>query len=91
MDKPKVYSYNGKIYSEAYYTDDTTLYDGDLSDLLYELSKKHPDIYREETITARYIGDEYYGTDEDKSDEEVIEDILFQGYDEVIDLKEVKE
>ena len=86
----KVYSYNGKLYSNDYYSN-LDKYEGSLDDLLYELSRKHPDIYREETITARYIDDEYFGTDEDKSDEEVIENILFQGYDEVIDLKEVKE
>ena len=89
MDKPRVFSYNGKIYSEAYYTDDTKHYDGDLSDLLYAIEKDNPNIYREETITVRYVGDEYFGTDEDKADEEVIDDILFQGFE--LDLEEVTE
>ena len=79
----KVYRYKGKIYSEAYYTDETRHYDGDLSDLLYVLSRDHPNIYREETMTIRYVGDEYYGTDEDTSNEDVIENLIWQGYEEI--------
>jgi len=88
MSKPRTFIYNGKIYSEAYYTDDTKHYDGDLSDLLYAIEKDNPNIYKEETVTVRYVGDEYFGTDEDKSDEEVIDDIIWQGYEVIEEVSE---
>ena len=87
----RVFRYNGKIYSDAYYTDDTKHYDGDLSDLLFAISKDNSNIYRESTITIRYVGDEYFGTDEDKSDEETLDELFDNGYNEDIDLEEVVE
>lgn len=89
---PKVYRYNGKLYSDKWFDDDgQEKYDGDLNDLLWELEKDAPNIYRTSTLTLRYIGDDFYGDEEDKSDEETIDDIIDYGYGDRIDLEEVTE
>ena len=84
----KVFKYNGKLYSDDYYLNNNK-YTGSLDDLLYEISKENKSIYHEETLTIRYVGDEYYGTEENKSDEETLEDIIFYGYDDSLDLEEI--
>jgi len=84
----KVYEYEGKLYSEDYWTDAEKDYAGDLSDLLYLLSKDHPEIYREEKLTFRYIDNECFGTDEEKTDADTIENIIWQGYEEISEVKE---
>lgn len=72
----KAYKYNGRLYSNS----ESELCAGGLDDLLYALAREHTEIYDEVTITVRYVGHDYFGTDEEKSDEETIESIMEDGY-----------
>lgn len=77
----KRYKYNGKIYCDEKLDIDN--YGGDLRNLLDDIEKEKPQIYNESTITIRFIGGEYYASDDEKSDEETLDEIVECGYEEV--------
>ena len=86
----RVFRYKGKLYSDDWYKEPSK-YDGDLEELLSELSEDHPNIYHENTVVLRYIGDEYSGTTDEKSEEETVDEIIDNGYDEGIGLEAVND
>ena len=89
----KVYKYKGKLYCDVktYLKDKEYKYDGDFSDLLLAIEEEDSSIYSESTTTIRYIGGDYFGTDDDKSEEETIDEIIDQGYGDDIELEKVEE
>ena len=77
----KKYKYKDKIYCDEKLDMDN--YGGDLQNLLWDIEKDNPRIYSESTITLRFIGSEYYATEDEKSDEETLDEIVECGYEEV--------
>ena len=58
-------------------------YGGDLRQLLWDIEEENSQIYSETTVTLRFIGGEYYASDNEKSDEEILDEIVECGYEEV--------
>ena len=87
----KVYEYDGKLYcdEDGGVSKLDKRYGGDLSDLLHVIEDTTHNVYEERTVTLRYVGGEYFGNDDDKSDEETLDELIEVGYDECIPLKVV--
>lgn len=75
------YKYNGKIYCNEKLDIDN--YGGDFQNLLWDIEKDNPNIYSESMVTLRFIGNEYYGTEDDRTDEETLNEIIECGYEEL--------
>ena len=82
----KKYKYNDKIYCDEDLSCEIDNYGGDLQQLLWDIEDENPQIQSELTITLRFIGGEYYASDDEKSDEETLDEIVECGYEEVEEL-----
>lgn len=88
----KVYIYNGRKYStNAYIDDDNNDYDGDLYDLLSELSRDKNTQLEEHTYTYYTLGGDLAASENDLDAEELIEEMFNDGYLDEVDFKKVEE
>ncbi len=87
----KAYIYNDKIYCKEDVSErEEELgheYGGDLRNLLWDIEENDPEIYHESTTTVYYIGDEYFGTDDDCATVDLVEEILDEGFEEIEEIE----
>ena len=81
----KKYKYKDKIYCDEELDIDN--YGGNIQNLLWDIEEENSQIYSETTVTLRFIGGEYYATDDEKSDEETLNEIIECGYEEIEELE----
>ena len=87
----KTYYFKGKLYNDDYWKDDSGKYAGSLGDLLDKLADDGKSGLTTATVTIYYLGGDYVCTDDDIDTEELLENMIYGGYLEDYDIKEVKE
>ena len=80
----KIYIYQDKMYCDEDLSErEEELgheYGGSLFDLLWELDHNNRHVFHESTTTVYYIGDDVFGTDNEYGEEDILNEIIDQGF-----------
>ena len=79
----KRYEYKGKLYSDDREARKLDNYGGDLDELLFELEEddEMSSTFCTFTVTHYYVGGEWVGSDEDSTNEDIVDYLVSYGYD----------